>query len=486
MAHSRTTKKTKLPSMAWLARQADPLQNLDLLFERLKLETSESRYLEWKSTPPIGANVNLRTKYRMVKAVVSFANTEGGFVLFGIGPRGEWLGFTEVELKECDPAALAELINGSLSPEITGINYSHIKCKDRIFPILHVPPSPLVPHVTTKEISERLPDGKVAIHLNKHAVYCRYVAKSDLATPAQYARIITQRTDFLKMEMLRRVKEIPVANFASVSKSASAAPTMLRVIKSGNDASLPAVRITRNPSEAAGVVVTEELSDGIFDEINNVLDANTLLAKQRREFVFGQEIYYRVYAERQHVRSIPEHYRILNHAGALKFYGPVFYWLLKVSPEQIADVIQKILTHDKATNNRIVCRLAILLGPKVTSWLKAFLDHHWKNHAQPPEHYFFFKKLIKKADGADRLLAALQESPTAELTFGNAQTVYIGELLKSPHQASVCLSQACMSVFTGDMSQRSVCRKLDLLAYGPEFGQMEESVLAALNRVPMK
>jgi predicted HTH transcriptional regulator len=103
----------------------------------------------------------------VAKAAISFANTEGGFVLFGIEPKGKWLGFTEAELKKTDPAALAELVNGCVSPELIGLNYSHITIAGRIFPVLHVPPSTQMPHVTTKEIPERLPDGKTVLHFER-------------------------------------------------------------------------------------------------------------------------------------------------------------------------------------------------------------------------------------------------------------------------------------------------------------------------------
>ena len=473
------------PPLAWFARQPNPFQDLDQIAKRLKLETSESRHLEWKSTPPIGSSVTLRTKYRVVKAVVSFANTEGGFVLFGIDNKGKWLGFTEGELKESDPAALAELINGCLSPELTGLNYANITDSGRIYPVLHVPPSALMPHVTTKEIPERLPDGKSVLHLSKYSIYCRYAAKSDLATPSQLARIIEFRTDFLKIEMLRRIKEVQVATLASGGKASTALPTILRVAKGEKDSSLPAVRITRNPAEATGMVVTEELSDGLFDEINNVLDANTLLARNRPDFVFGQEIYYRIYAERQHIQSTPEKHQLLSRSAAVKFYAPVLYWLLKLPPEQIAKLVKEVLSHDKSTSNRIVCRLAILLGPKTTAWLEAFLDRRWHRHAQPPEHVFAFNKMIEaiaKNESSDRKIVALQISPKAEITFADSQTICVGELLKSPQLASMCLSKACMSVFGGDMSQRTICRQFDTLAYGDEFRKMEDKILAALEK----
>jgi len=482
MGRRSSTKSAQLPSLAWFARQSDPFEELDQIAERLKLQTSESRHLEWKSTPPIGSTVTLRTKYRVVKAVISFANTEGGFVVFGIDSKGQWFGFTEAELKETDPAALAELINGCVSPELTGLNYAGMTSSGRIYPVLHVPPSAQMPHVTTKDIQERLPDGKHVFHLNKYAVYCRYAGKSDLATPAQFARIIGLRTDFLKSEMLRRVKEVQVATFTPTSKASSASPTILRVAKGGKDSPLPAVRITRNPAKAAGMIVTEELYDGLFDEINNVLDANTLLARNRPDFVFGQEIYYRIYAERQHIQPAAVKYQLLSRSAAVKFYAPVLYWLLKLSPQQIVNLVKEVMSHDKSTCNRIVCRLAILLGPKVTAWLKAYLDRRWQRHAQPPDYLFYFRKMASKSESGDRRIVALQESPKAEIAFADSQIVCVGELLESPQQASACLSEACMSVFGGDMTQRSVCRQFDILAYGAEFAQMEEQVLAALEK----
>ena len=208
--------KTKLPSLSALGRSANPFDEPDVLLKRLHLETTESKHLEWKVTPPFGSGVTARTKCRMVKALISFANTDGGFIVFGIDQHGKWLGFLEDEVKGTDPAMVAELVNGCIHPELSGLNYGLLREGPRLFPVLHVPPSPAMPHVTTKEMGERLPDGTQVTHIQRHAVYCRYSAKSDLATATQYSRIITQRTEMLRSEMLRRVKEVSVPTLVSV------------------------------------------------------------------------------------------------------------------------------------------------------------------------------------------------------------------------------------------------------------------------------
>ena len=56
------------------------------------------------------------------------------------------------------------------------------------------------------------------------------------------------------------------------------------------------VRLTRDTTLSSGSFVHEEVSDGIFDEINNVVDANRILARGQKNFFLGQRVYYRIYA----------------------------------------------------------------------------------------------------------------------------------------------------------------------------------------------
>ena len=48
-----------------------------------------------------------------------------------------------------------------------------------------------------------------------------------------------------------------------------------------DDPSAPAVRLTRSKDDSSGFFLHEELYDGLFEEINNVLDANDLIAEGR-------------------------------------------------------------------------------------------------------------------------------------------------------------------------------------------------------------
>ena len=65
--------------------------------------------------------------------------------------------------------------------------------------------------------------------------------------------------------------------------------------------------------------------NGIFDEINNIVDANKILAKNGNKFVLGQQIYYRIYSEKQYVSFNIEIYELLAKTALLDFNAPFMY-----------------------------------------------------------------------------------------------------------------------------------------------------------------
>jgi hypothetical protein len=256
-----------LRALSALAAETEPLEVLDEVVARLRTSTTESRVLEWKTNGLFGPHVTIRTKYRAVKAAISFANTDGGFILFGVDPKGAWTGLSDSEVAELDPAKITELINGAVFPELPIINVAQFAEAGRQFALVHVPPSPLIPHVTTKDITEMDAAGVRKIILAKHTVYYRQGAKSESATPVQHQKIVEKRTIRLRDELVRRVKEVPVPIVVAGRIGTMPSGTAVTVARVTNDPSAPVVRVTRAPSQATGVLLHEELSDGLFEEI---------------------------------------------------------------------------------------------------------------------------------------------------------------------------------------------------------------------------
>jgi len=473
--------KPRLPSLKAFAKQEDPFAELEALKKRLLSCSSESRYLEWKSYPPVGPSVNVRLKYRAVKAAISFANTEGGFIIFGVASDGRWVGLTKEELSHVDPSKITELINGCISPEFPYLNYAPITHRGKRFSVLHIPASPLMPHVTTKEIITRLPDSRPEVILARYAVYYRSGGKSSLASPDQHQRIVAKRTDFLRAELLRRIREVPVA-VPRLTGSQMEEESGVTYARLTDDPKAPAIRLTRDLTQASGVFLHEQLSDGLFEEINNVLEANSLLSAGRSVFLLGEPVYYRIYAERQHIKE-SEQLALLARTAFTTIYGPNLFWFLLMPAELTASIIIDSLRQLKAPYVNTLIRLATLLGTEISDWLWGLIDELWKHHTQKPNYYWSFKKIRNRRgnwDGRLRALGATGRS-TVEI-LSESGSVTIQEAMQDPRLTARWLSQVCMKVFQGERKWRTPARVLDVLAYGSKIEDRSSEILQQIKK----
>lgn len=460
--------KTRLPSLKTFAGQEDPFAEIEALKRRLLSCSSESRYLEWKAYPPIGPSVNIRLKYRAVKAAISFANTDGGFIVFGVARDGCWVGFTVEELSNVDPSKITELINGCISPDLPYFNYTPITYRGKHFSLLHIPASPLMPHVTTKEVVERPTRSKQEIILARNAVYYRSGGRTGLASPDQHQKIVMKRTDFLRTELLRRIREVPIA-VPSLTGSKVGEEGDITYTRQTDDPRAPVVRLTRDITQASGVFLHEQLSEGLFEEINNVLEANSLLSAGRGMFLFGEPVYCRIYAERQHIKG-NEQIALLARTAFTTIYGPHLFWFLVMPPELGASIIIESLKQIKHPYVNALVRLVALLGPETSDWLWGIFQDLWKRHTQKPAYYWLFKKIRSRTGTLDRRLKALNTTGRSTIDVpSEARTITIKEAMENRRATATLLSKACMKIFQGEKQWRSTARVLDVLTYGPDI-----------------
>lgn len=469
-----------------LARMEDPFSDVESVVLLLIKETSESHYLEWKSHPPLGPNVSNWAKYRMVKSAIAFANFEGGFIVFGVDKRGKWTGVTRKELDHCDPAKIEELVNGCVFPEIPVLNYREFEHHGECYAVLHVPPSPQVPHVTVKQVQATQPSGTKSAVLKKYAVYSRFGAKSDLATPHRHQQIVSKRTKYLQAEYLKRIKEVPVPIPVPLRASGRSSGTTLRVARITSDPCAPAVRLTRSATETAGTFIHEEISEGIFDEINNLLDANALLAGNRQVFLLGEPLYYRIYAERQHVESSTDYLGLLTRTALREIYGPSIFWLLRLPPKSTASAILAEINDARVPQMNGLVRVVTLLGETALEWLHNRLERRWRRYPQKPDYYWALERIMNRTAVKDRRLLALRTTAQAAgPVLHSAKRIPIGDYLESQDLAAKQLTAACLGVFEGNKKLRTPCRALDVLAYGQELGEISDRItkeLTALDR----
>jgi hypothetical protein len=239
------------------------------------------------------------------------------------------------------------------------------------------------------------------------------------------------------------------------------------------------VTLTRDPSKGGGTYLHEEVSEGIFDEINNVVDANRALAKGQSRFFLGQPVYYRVYAERRFVKQSSDQIELLFHAGSCEFYAPNLFWALELDADLVAKSIVASYLAPKSPHIHWFMRMAVLLGEEFCNWVYQRWFQKWHGYSQAPRFYFPFGEMIKRIKDLDKRLCAVRLSPTTMLSFPGQTAVACSELIRDQRKADALLSTACMAVFEGNSELKQTARILDYFAHGRDVVQRGKQIAEA-------
>ena len=467
----------RIPSLRSLAYSPNPFDNLDDLKSRLAGESAESKHLEWKLLPPTGPEVIRRTKYRFVKAVISFANTEGGFVIVGTNNEGKHIGLDTHNQRDLDLAKLDELINGCVFPSIRNLNLVFTKLEGVKIGILHIPPSPEMPHVTTKSVTLESDQRKAV--LARHVVYTRQGAKSDIARPEHHQAIIKRRTESLRRELLRAIENVQVPyTFGSSAQFGG-------VFQITDDPTAPRLNISHvdGSDEGGAKLVHESLHPALFDTVKNVIHANALLATKPDEFVLGERQYHRIYAARNLVPQDKQVRDLLAKTGLHMFYAPHLFWLSQSTPTSIAKLIMTTAQTIVSPQIYSLMRIVLLLGGDTAEWFREVLNRRWGGESQRPDYYWSFTEWMAERPAEDPITLAAKSLPLATFKLpGTESSVGFSELAEQRADAETLLSQYCDGVSQGIKEQRGGARVLDLAAYADSIVVRADAINRAIRR----
>jgi hypothetical protein len=238
------------------------------------------------------------------------------------------------------------------------------------------------------------------------------------------------------------------------------------------------IQLTRNRSEAKGTLYYEELQEGIFDEINNILDANRLLAKGNHQFILGAALYYRIYSERQHISFNLETYELLAKTGAVDIYAPFLFWLTKLPPIKIVNILFELYTQAKSPNINNLIKIILILGNEAEGIFSPMFQERYKKVIQKPDFYYTFQEQLKSKN-TNLILRALKASSNKILI----ENYKYGQLLKDTSIPLKMLSHECLKVFKGMTTQRGLTRELDFLAYGQNLSENKQVIEELKKRV---
>jgi hypothetical protein len=452
------------------------------IVQKALLASRESKCIEFKQLfDPNSA----RDSCELIKDIVAIANSGGGIIIFGLDSRGIPTRESIEKIANIDPADISNKIGKYIGPEELNFEIRSLEKMGAAlvsFIIYGVD----VPLVFLRPGTYDSGGGHQHNAFSSGTVYFRHGAKSEPGNTEDVRKVIDRQLEKIRKSWVKNVRKVVQApnnaQFITVYSNQSSGTSSLNAtpIRVVNDPQATPVRLTRDPSQGAGLFLHEELSDGIFDEINNIIDANRALGKGKKHFYLGQPIYYRIYAERHHVTQNEKDISLLLHAALTDFYAPYLFWITLLPTKLVVKSLVDLYLRPRSPQIYNLTRIASLLGLEFCQWLHKKLDAKWKKNSQAPSFYWSFKKILSKFKGNDPRLLAAKMTLVSQIRLEGETFINAGELLENPQRAAKILSKACMSVFEGENTIRSYARDLDYLTYGGAIMQRGDQLSKAI------
>lgn len=453
------------------------------LIQKALTAKRESKCIEFKDTfdPTSPADW-----CEIVKDIVAITNSGGGIIVFGLDSLGVPTTASLAALADVDPAEVGDKISKYTGPVHLEVELRELEKQGRKLQAFLVHPVS-IPIIFQKPGTYDIGGGKQKAAFGVGTVYFRHGAKSEPGNGDDIRNAIERQLEFIRKSWIKGVRKVVQAPEGSQVITVRPAGHLggagvSPVLRGVKDPGATPVLLTRDRQKAGGVFVHEEVSEGIFEEINNVIDANRALAKGQHKFFLGLPIYYRIYAERQHVVQREDDISLLLRSGACELYAPSMFWTLALPEPTVAEAFADLYLHPKGNAIHSLLRLAMLLGEEFCDWLYERWHAKWKRHSQPPSFYFAFKEMKSKAATMDPRLAASRIKAGAQLEVERV-VIPVSDLLQDPQRAASLLSTACMRVFEDSQSEmRSVARTLDYFAYGLQVRDRAPAIAGAIKK----
>lgn len=279
---------------------------------------------------------------------------------------------------------------------------------------------------------------------------------------------------FVEFKMnLTNVSRIKNADLiAGIDNSSKATLTIntkpINKIKIGSDGQ--PLFLTNDKSTANALLVHEELQDNIFEEINNILDANRILGKNSNKFLLGTSVYYRIYSERDYVNYTISDFEMLAKYGAIDTYSPFIFWLTKLPALKIAEIFTQLIENPKHPNISSIIKLSFIFQNRIPDILKEYFDNKYKDFKQKPQFCYTFNDIYNSKQKNPFLKAfkiAFSKKFFQNKTFKEWKS---DEVILHKN-----LSDLCLKTFIENRNEnKTEIRDLDFILYSDKFTDIEE------------
>lgn len=372
-------------------RRKDPLTRKTALF--LAEYAEEDDRVDYKLTIDPTSE---KDWLEMTKDISAFANTYGGYLVFGINnSEKKIIGLSKSIVGILrDANNVHQKINRHLEPHIIGLRTKEFKIDGLSIVIIYIPQSIGLTHMISKEGVFDHTSGKPKALLQKGTIYVRQSGGNHLVDSRDLSDIIERRIDQFRNSLSEKVARV-------VQSPASSNVFILSKDKGDKEAKRFIIEDSPDAIAIKGMSFTVA-PEGFEEEIA----AWSVLSRGKSESMPSSVVLWRWYADRN-IINVREKHKLAIFQFSLWCDVPVFYWIKNVKAPQIKDTLLETIrnrpNNDSVSNMLIV---ASFLGKGVYSSALSMLGSY-----------------------IDRVNPAMQKFPQLgpKATFGTLQESKLGK-----------------------------------------------------------
>lgn len=273
--------------------------------------------------------------------VASYANTRGGYVVFGVADK-TW---SKVGLDDKDAEALAntnmvmQKVNRHVKPDLISLRTKKVDLYGKCFVVLHVPETQGSVHIMSKDGTYKLSSDKMKFSFKEGNIFIRNSASNQLVKdPPTLERVLKRYLEHYKAFLMDNIAKV-------VEADPKENVVIYKTVPTTGDGETYVATDGSGPGLGPGAVFTTIVPTTDEQQVATWI----ALAQKDKHFVPPEKTLWHLYANRHSTRCSAEQCADLVMFSVLAGL-PTFFWMRKLAADQVKDAVRAALSRTSDVN----------------------------------------------------------------------------------------------------------------------------------------